>query len=261
MTADLLIAQPGAVASLSLNRPDAKNALTRELSAALRNAVETADADDSVRVLVLRGESGAFCSGADLKGAFRELAAGTEFGSFIDELHGLIRAIARSAKPVIAAVDGPAVGFGADLALACDLRVLSETAYLQEKFISIGLMPDGGGTLLLPALVGPGRALEYLMLGTRLDAALALELGLANSVVPSADLDTEAARLAALLAEGPPLALAAVKRSVRAGLAGGGLDAALDREKAGQLALLASQDVREGVAAWLERRPPRFTGR
>ena len=261
MATDLLVARQDAVATLSLNRPDSKNALTRELSAALRQAVEAADADASVRVVVLRGEGGAFCSGADLKGAFRELAAGAEFATFIDELHGLIRAIARSEKPVIAAVEGPAVGFGADLALACDLRVLSEAAYLQEKFISIGLMPDGGGTFALPALVGPGRALEYLMLGTRLDAARALELGLANRVVPSAELEAETLRLAAQLAEGPPLALRAVKRSLRAALAGGGLDAALDREKAGQLALLASEDVREGVAAWLERRPARFKGK
>ena len=259
MATDLLVSKDGAVTTLSLNRPGAKNALTRELTQALLAAVDEASRDAELRVLVLRGEGGAFCSGADLKSAFQDLTAGTGFESFVAELHSLIRALGKLERPVIAAVDGPAVGFGADLALACDLRVLSDTAYLQEKFVSIGLMPDGGGTFMLKALVGPGRALEYLMLGTRLDAQKALELGLANRVVPTAALDAEIHELAAELARAAPLALAAIKRSVCASL--GGLDAALDREKAGQLELLASQDVREGVAAWLEGRAPRFTGK
>lgn len=260
MTSELVEQREGAIVTLSLNRPRTKNALTRELASALRGAVERAGADKTVRVIVLRGEGGAFCSGADLKNAFQELASGTEFSGFIDELHGLIRALSRADKPVIAAVAGPAVGFGADLALACDLRVLSESAYIQEKFVSIGLMPDGGGTFALPALVGPGRALEYLMLGTRLDAARALELGLANRVVPDSELEAETQSLARKLAAGPPLALAAIKRSVRAAFDGGGLSGALDRERAGQLELLRSHDVREGVAAWLEGRTPSFRG-
>ncbi|HYQ28390.1 MAG TPA: enoyl-CoA hydratase-related protein, partial [Polyangiaceae bacterium] len=153
---------------------------------------------------------------------------------------------------------GPAVGFGADLALSCDLRILSKDAYIQEKFVAIGLMPDGGGSFWLPRLVGIGRALEYLMLGTRIDAALALDLGLANRVAE--DERAQALALAKTLAAGPPLAMAAIKSAVRES-AVGGIEAALEREKDGQTALLGSVDFREGVAAWAAKRTPQFTGK
>ncbi len=152
------------------------------------------------------------------------------------------------------------MGFGADLALACDLRVMSNRGYLQEKFVKIGLMPDGGGSFWLPRLVGLGRALEYLMLGTKIEAANALELGLVNRVVVPEALDSTAAELASELAKGPPLALTAIKTAVRES-AIGGIDEALAREKAGQVELLASQDLMEGVMAWAQRRDPAFKGK
>jgi enoyl-CoA hydratase/carnithine racemase len=172
----------------------------------------------------------------------------------------MIRAIVGAPKPVIAAVDGGAVGFGCDLALACDLRVLSAGAYLQEIFVKIGLMPDGGGTFWLPRLVGIGRALELMLLGERVPAEEARALGLANRVVPAAQLGDEARQLAHRLAKGPPLAFAEIKRAVRAGL-GGTIDAALEMEKKGQIRCLTSNDCMEGVMAWMQKREPTFQGR
>jgi len=257
MESVLLTLREGPVATLIMNRPKTRNALDPELLAALGAGLREAAADDNVRAVVLAGAGDAFCSGADLKGALGDLDAGNDLGPRIAQFHELIRAIVHAPKPFIAAVKGPAVGFGADLALACDLRVLAQDAYIQEKFVAIGLMPDGGGSFWLPRLVGIGRALEYLLLGTRIDAPLALSLGLANRVVD--DELKEAQALAATLAAGPPLALAAIKSAVRES-AMGGIEAALEREKAGQTALLSSQDFREGVAAWSGKRAPSFKG-
>ena len=258
MESVLLVEREGPVATLIMNRPKTKNALDPELLAALGAGLREVAEDPSVRAVVLAGAGDAFCSGADLKGALGDLATGSDLGPRITQFHALIRAIVHAPKPFIAAVRGPAVGFGADLALACDLRVLAEDAYIQEKFVAIGLMPDGGGSFWLPRLVGIGRALEYLLLGTRIDAPLAQSLGLANRVVQ--DELAEARALAATLAAGPPLALAAIKSAVRES-ANSGIDAALEREKLGQTALLGSADFREGVAAWSGKRTPSFSGK
>jgi len=258
MESVLIVEREGPVATLIMNRPQTKNALDPELLHALASGLAEVAADPSVRAVVLTGAGDAFCSGADLKGALGDLDAGLDLGPRIAQFHALIRAIVQARKPFIAAVRGPAVGFGADLALACDLRVLSPDAYLQEKFVAIGLMPDGGGSFWLPRLVGIGRALEYLLLGTRIDASLALSLGLANRVAD--DERAQAQGLAATLAAGPPLALAAIKSAVRES-ASGGIEAALEREKHGQSALLGSVDFREGVAAWAAKRSPTFVGK
>jgi len=258
MESVLLALREGPVATLIMNRPKTRNALDPELLQALGAALREAAADESVRAVVLAGAGDAFCSGADLKGALGDLEAGADLGPRIEQFHDLIRAIVSAPKPFIAAVRGPAVGFGADLALACDLRVLAEDAYIQEKFVAIGLMPDGGGSFWLPRLVGLGRALEFLMLGTRIDAAQALHLGLANRVV--ADERAEAQSIAATLAAGPPLALAAIKAAVRESAASS-VNQALAREKQGQTELLHSQDFREGVAAWSTKRAANFHGK
>ena len=256
----LLEERRGAVALLRLNRPAALNALDGELVGALCRALESVTLDPAVRAIVLAGSGGAFCSGADLKEALRDLDAGLALGERLAAFQKNVRLIVGSDKPVIAAVDGAAVGFGADLALACDLRLLSERGYLQEKFVGIGLMPDGGGTFHLARLVGLGRALELLLLGERIEAARAVELGLALRVVPEPQLLEEALALAERLADGPPLALAAIKHATRQSVAGT-LDDALAREASGQTKLLQSADLREGVVAWTERRKPRFNGR
>jgi 2-(1,2-epoxy-1,2-dihydrophenyl)acetyl-CoA isomerase len=257
MESVLLVEREGPVATLIMNRPQTKHALDPELLRALADGLAEVAADASVRAVVLTGAGDAFCSGADLKGALRDLEEGADLGPRISQFHALIREIVYAPKPFIAALRGPAVGFGADLALACDLRVFAPDAYIQEKFVAIGLMPDGGGSFWLPRLVGIGRALEYLLLGTRIDAALAVNLGLANRVAE--DPRAEAQALAATLAAGPPLALAAIKSAVRQS-AGGGIEAALEREKLGQAALLGSRDFREGVAAWSAKRSPNFSG-
>lgn len=256
----LLVERAGPVVTLTMNRAASRNALDPELLAALGSALREVSSEVGVRAVVLTGAGDAFCSGADLKGALGDLEANADLGPRIAQFHALIRAIVEAPQPFIAAVSGPAVGFGADLALACDLRVLSRDAYLQEKFVAIGLMPDGGGSYWLPRLVGLGRALEFLFLGTRIDAPQALELGLANRVVEPGQAVVEAKALAQTLAAGPPLALAAIKSAVRQATSGSIHDA-LEREQRGQTALLHSQDFREGLAAWSAKRAPNFQGK
>jgi len=255
---DLQVEDHGAVRLIRLARPAAKNALTLDTVDALGAALASAGATKAVRAVVLSGTPGAFCSGADLRWLTHELENGTPLGPGLERFQALTLAVVELGKPVVAAVTGPAVGFGADLALACDLRVVAESAYLQEKFVAIGLMPDGGGSYFLTRLLGPGRALELLMLGSRIDAAQAVSLGLATSM--TADIDTERAALAlaTTLSHGPPLALARIKQAVHGSSTE--LRAALARERDGQLALLASHDVKEGVRAFLERRTPTFRG-
>jgi enoyl-CoA hydratase/carnithine racemase len=152
------------------------------------------------------------------------------------------------------------VGFGCDLALACDLRVISTEAFFQEKFVKIGLIPDGGGTFLLPRLIGLGRAMEYILTGEPINAETAHQLGIANRVVPADELRSEAMALAASLAKGPPLAFGEIKKTMRASL-GGTIDTALDMERAGQIRCLHSSDCLEGVSAWIQKREPAFTGK
>jgi 2-(1,2-epoxy-1,2-dihydrophenyl)acetyl-CoA isomerase len=257
----LIVEREGAVARLTLNRPHARNALTLALVDELAAALESLASDSAVRALVLTGAGGAFCAGADLKTVMSEgpdLRSNPE--AHIERFHRVIRAIDRAPQPVIAAVEGPAAGFGCDLALACDLRVVAPSASFQEVFVRIGLMPDGGGTFLLPRLVGLGRALELMMLGEPVAGPRALELGIANRLAPEGGLQAEAMALATRLAAGPPLALARIKRAARDSLSGT-LDDALRRECKGQGELLASEDSVAAVIAWSQRKPPTFQGR
>jgi 2-(1,2-epoxy-1,2-dihydrophenyl)acetyl-CoA isomerase len=257
----LLIDRDGPVTVLTLNRPRARNALDQALLEALGAGLRAAAADPGARAVVVTGAGGSFCSGADLK-AFTGSGESPvdRIDVTLDAYHAMIRAIVGAPKPVVAAVSGAAVGFGCDLALACDLRVLSTDAYLQEKFVKIGLMPDGGGTFWLPRLVGLGRALEMMLLGEPVPAEEARALGLANRVVPAPLLHDTAMKLAHQLAKGPPLAYAEIKKAVRAGL-GGTIEGTLELEKKGQIRCLTSSDCVEGVAAWAQKREPIFQGK
>ena len=250
----------GPVSWLTLNRPGAMNALTEELVSALGERMLEANQDPAVRVVVLQGAGGNFCSGLDLKVALPSTLGEPEAVATIERFQRLIHTMVQANKPYVACVQGAAVGFGADLALACDFRVLGRSAFLQEKFVDIGLMPDGGGTFWLPRLVGLGRALEVLMLARRIDAEQALALGLATQVAADAHVERGTQALAEELCGKAPLALASIKSAVRQAIEHG-LSQALVQEQLGQARLLMSQDFREGVRAWAERRPARFTGK
>ncbi len=249
-----------AIRTITLDRPGSRNGLTLEVVRGMKAAI--LDAPATTRVIVVTGANGAFCSGLDLKDAMArglrpdgETAAGLR-----EDFQGLIRALVESARPTIAAVDGAAAGFGCDLALACDLRIISDRAFFGEIFVRRGLMPDGGGTYLLPHIIGVGRALEMLLTGDHVQADEALRIGLANRVVPHGELMSRVGELAARLAKGPPLVHELVKRAVYAAL-DGDLAGSLEREATGQLRLLGSADFAEGLTAFLQKREPRFQGR
>jgi enoyl-CoA hydratase/carnithine racemase len=256
---EVTVRRVGRTSVVTLSRPESRNALTRGVLAELTRALDDAAADADVRCVVLTGAGGHFCAGADLRRTFAEDPDLLEhLDVYMDAFHGLIRAIVRCPKPTIASMDGAAVGFGADMALACDLRVASTAAYLQEKFVSIGLMPDGGGTFWLPRLVGTARAMKAMMLAEKLEAKTLDELGLLVSVVAPEELEAKTMELAQRSEAGPPLAFAALKSAVYASW--GDLEAALRREREGQLRLLRSADVLEGIMAWSQKRAPDFKG-
>lgn len=262
MTEQLHVTDRDAVRWIELDRPDSKNGLTVELNGMIIEAVRGAEAAAETRVVVIAGAGGSFCSGLDLREAMRMGP------SAIDQMrermrthfHGLIRAVRGCKKPTIAAVDGGAIGFGCDLALACDMRVLSDRARFGEIFVKRGLMPDGGSTFMLPRLVGLGRALELMLTGDIIDAAEAQRIGLGNRLFPSAEFEASAWAFAGQIAAGPPLVHQAIKTSVQASLSGD-LDAALEREVEGQMRLLQSADFMEGLSAFFAKRPPKFQGK
>lgn len=246
---------------ITLDRSESRNGLTPEVNRRIIEALAEVNGAPDLRAVVLAGAGGNFCSGLDLKTA-GALLAGPEAlrGDLRAYFHGLIRAVRALEVPSIAAIDGAAVGFGLDLSLAFDLRLASERARFSEVFARRGLMPDGGSTYHLPRLIGVGRALELMYTGDVIEAGEAHRVGLVNRLLPVDGFEAAVAELATRLAAGAPLALRAIKEAVYRGL-DGDLDAALEREENGQIALLQSADVREGVAAFLQKRPPKFSGK
>jgi 2-(1,2-epoxy-1,2-dihydrophenyl)acetyl-CoA isomerase len=252
----------GSAARILLNRPEALNAWNEQFGRDLLDAVTTVSADDSIRALLITGAGRGFSSGADLK----EQRSSTEDGlpdlsARLKEIyHPIITGLREMPKPAIAAVNGPAVGIGCSLALACDLIVAAESAYFLLAFVNIGLVPDGGSTAFLPARVGYARAAEMAMLGERVHTEQALDWGLINRIVPDEDLDDAGDALLQLLAHGPTSSYAGSKRLLNrrmyADLAG-----QLDAEAEAQREQGQSQDFIEGVLAFVEKRPPNFTGR
>jgi 2-(1,2-epoxy-1,2-dihydrophenyl)acetyl-CoA isomerase len=225
---EVLVEKSGRTVVVTLNRPEARNSLTKNVVLALAAAIDGAAADAEARCVVLTGAGGHFCAGADLRRTFADDPNLMDhLDEYMDAFHSLIRAIVRCPKPTIAQMDGAAVGFGADMALACDLRVASTSAYLQEKFVNIGLMPDGGGTFWLPRLIGTARALKAMLLSEKLEAKELDALGLLAGLVAPAELKAATMALAQRIEAGPPLALAALKSAVYGSL--GDLEAALKR--------------------------------
>jgi 2-(1,2-epoxy-1,2-dihydrophenyl)acetyl-CoA isomerase len=253
------------VATIELNRPQTLNAWNGQFGVDLLTALARCREDDEVRAVLVTGAGRGFSSGADL----RELGGGAAtpeerpdavYRQLTDVYHPIMVGIRELPKPVVAAVNGPAVGIGCSLALCCDLIVAAESAYFLLAFVNIGLVPDGGSSVWLPTRIGMARATELCMLGERLPAARALEWGLINRVVADEQLREEAGALAARLAAGPTLSYAGTKRQLNSWLYGRmaeqlDLEAQIQREMAG------SEDSVEGAIAFVEKRPPRFAGR
>ncbi|WP_241387240.1 enoyl-CoA hydratase [Rhodococcus sp. CH91] len=239
---------------LTITRPRRMNAIDLSTMKALDDAVKKAGEDDRVRTIVVTGEGSAFCTGADLAAG---AADPRDPGVVMDTANDLVRTIASVPVPVIAAVNGPAAGVGVSIALAADLTYAAESAYFLLAFVNIGLMPDGGASLLVPAAIGRARAAEMALLGERVSAADADRFGLVARTLPDAELAAHVDAIAARTAAGPRRALELTKRALNASTLAA-LDAALAREKEGQVELLGSPDFAEGAMAMLEKRPARF---
>jgi 2-(1,2-epoxy-1,2-dihydrophenyl)acetyl-CoA isomerase len=259
----LIWEQDGGVGRLTLNRPENLNAWTHQFGAELKDVIDGAAADESVRALLITGAGRGFSSGADLKAGFDPHPddGRPDVRKELHELyHPAIAGIRRIEKPVVAAVNGPAVGIGASLAFACDLILAAESAYFLLAFVNIGLMPDGGSTFLVPAAVGKARAFQMALLGERVPAEQALDWGLVNFVHPDDRLMDEANALAARLAAGPTRSYASSKKALNNVLYPN-MDEQLDLEAELQHAMARTDDFIEGVSAFVEKREAQFVGK
>ncbi len=253
--------QSDGVGRLTLNRPHTLNAWTAQFGAELKNVIEQEAAQPSVRAVLITGAGRGFSSGADLRAGFDPADDGMpNIRKELEELyHPVIAGVRRLAKPVVAAVNGPAVGIGCSLALACDLVMAAESAFLGLAFVNIGLMPDGGSTAFVPPSVGKARAFQMALLGERVPAPQALAWGLVNWVYPDGQLMHEAEALVGRLAAGPTSSYASSKQALNRFIYGD-LDAQLHLEAELQHALGRTKDFLEGAAAFVEKREPAFTG-
>ncbi|MGC0773237.1 MAG: enoyl-CoA hydratase-related protein [Candidatus Acidiferrum sp.] len=247
---------------LVLNRPDKLNALNSELSTALNEALARIAEDDSIRVVVLTGAGRAFCAGGDLGaiGRGRERNETAELEPILRSGMQAVLKMRLMPQPVIAAVNGAAAGAGMNIALAADVRIAADTATFGENFSRVGLFPDYGGTYFLPQLVGPSVAAEMFYMGEMIDAQTALRLGIVNRVVPAAQMEAEVKTWAQKIAQGPPIAIRAVKK-VLFGNQREELVKALDHEVELQMKCFHSEDCSEGIRAFFEKRPPKFQGK
>jgi 2-(1,2-epoxy-1,2-dihydrophenyl)acetyl-CoA isomerase len=250
------------VVTLTINRPQVRNAVDADTMIRLREALESHAADPDTRVFVITGAAGAFSAGADIQAAMQMGITPLEAQRILTDAYGpAIRAVRACPWPVIAAVDGMAAGIGCDLALACDLRLCSERGKFAELFIRVGLIPDGGGTYLLPRLIGLGRAFEMMVTGESVAAADELAMGLANRVFPTEGFEAQVRAYADKLASQAPLALVRGKRAMLAALEDRSLLDAMNREAQFQREIFESEDGFEGFRAFIEKRPAQWKGR
>ena len=256
MADEVLTQRDGAVLTITFNRPEVYNAFNRDLHAALQEALTEAQ-DAAVRCVVVTGAGKGFCAGQDLK-EFGEVSGSID-EALEQTYHPNVRLVRSLAKPVIAAVNGPAAGAGLSFACACDVRVAADTATFVPGFIGIGLVPDAGGTWFVHRLLGFSRAFEWMSSNRRLSAAEALEWGLVSEVIPADDFETRVAELAADWAGRPTLAIGRTKQLFEHAF-DAALEAQLALEAELQKASVATADFTEGVNAFLEKRPPAFTG-
>jgi len=264
MADPILFRLEGGLAWITLNRPEARNAINDEMRGALLDALARVAGDPEIRAAVLTGAGDGFCPGADLWGGRRDAAgpppAGATRALMKQNSQRLIRAVLDLEKPMVAAVNGVAAGMGAHLALACDLVVMAAEARLIEVFARRGLAIDSGGAFLLSRLVGLLKAKELVLLADDVSADEALRLGLCNKVVPRADLEAAARGWGERLARGPTLALGLSKRLLQRAYESG-LDTCLEEEALAQTLVAQSEDMQEGMRAFAERRTPEFKGR
>lgn len=251
--AGLVVERQGGILRITFDRPDRLNSVTADVLHAAAEAVENA-AESGARVVLLSGSGRAFSSGADVG------ADGSPPGlDTLDAANRLVRAVVTSPVVVVAAVNGIAAGVGCSIALASDLAIAKESAVFMLAFTKIGLMPDGGASMLVPAAVGRARAARMALLAEKVSASTAADWGLIAHVVADADFDAQVEDLLSQLAVGPPLAYAATKKVLNAGTLSL-LEAVLQGERDGQAPLLASADFAEGLAAFQQKRPATFTG-
>jgi 2-(1,2-epoxy-1,2-dihydrophenyl)acetyl-CoA isomerase len=255
------VKEESGIVTITLNRPERLNALAGHMRRDLAEALEHAGSDRSVRVVVLTGAGRAFCAGGDV-GFMAQLIErndAEEFSRLLGAARRVITAIRQMTKPVIAAVNGPAAGAGCNLALVSDLRIASTNATFSQSFVKVGLHPDWGGTFLLPKVVTPNKACEMFFLGDSIDAGEALRLGIVNQVVAPEELGATVMTLAERLRDAPPIPIAAAKQAVYMSQTGE-LEEMLRYETEAQLRCFESDDGREGIRAFIEKRPPKFTG-
>src|SRR5688500_2644042 len=254
----IIVEQSGGIARITLNRPDRLNSFTRAMHAELREAL--ADLGDA-RVVVLTGAGRGFCAGQDLNDRAVAPGEAVDLGETVEESwNPLIRTLAALPQPVIARVNGVAAGAGANIALACDIVIAAKSAKFIQSFSALGLIPDSGGSWHLPRLVGQARALGLALTGEPLPAEQAADWGLIWRAVDDDQLDSEVDSVAAKLASLPPLGLAAIKQIIRTSWSRS-LDDELDLQRDEMRRLGFTEDYREGVAAFLEKRPAKFEGR
>ena len=254
----------GAAAKIELNRPERMNAWDQQFGLDLRAAVESTAEDEDIRAVVITGAGRGFSSGADLKEMGEDHPRTAEgrpdvYQVLTERYHPIITGIRRMPKPVVAAVNGPAVGIGCSLAICADLVVAKESAYLLLAFVNVGLVPDGGSSVFVPARAGHARAFEMAMLGERIPARQALEWGLVNRVWPDGEFEAKVDELVDRLAAGPTRSYAGTKRQLNQWLYAG-MDDQLELEAQIQREMSASEDFLEGVMAFVEKRAARFGG-